>query len=662
MDNALMSKLKSARHLLQHTVAKSQVLASELDMVQSRFQSIRERLPDIEAALNPIRERSHDAHALGSRLDQAMAPAAFILEKYEAMHSLEGTIRGNPKEDIGAYLLAVSQLEEVVHFLSGDRNTAMQQLQEAVQFVEKSKLADDHRIHRLKQALAAVRAPNGQSKGQGVDNGLKDIVFKKLEKEFLRLLAENSKAIPLPLPLGIGEKRNKVALPFSVSIVQILQAIVKRMEANGEVDRCAKPFVELRSGRVRESLLALQAKYLHLSSVKAVDVLDWATLESYIGDWTQHIELAVRILYAGERLLCWKVFASLSAERKSQFLGNVAHAGMTSFLQFGESVARSEKAPEKLFKLLDMFETLENLDQSMNEVFEGDGCQDIRHRVRELRKQIVHAACQVFRELGSQIEMQKEGPLPPDGGIFKLSSYVVNYIKYLASEFYSPIMNQLLQIEQSWRLGSVKEGGLPPAVLNMMELLERTLLARSKGYKDASLAHIFLINNYYYMYTRSKSSELGPLLGNSWLKDCKSKVQQHALAYQKESWGKVLSHLSRDGLFLSTNSRVASRDLVKQRLKAFTASFEETFEQHRKWIIADAELREATKVAVIQSVVPAYRSYIQNYGPLLEMGGSSSKYMKFLAEDVEQMLENIFQEKIQKTSNGVSGRIHANGS
>ncbi|KAJ7516369.1 hypothetical protein O6H91_22G055600 [Diphasiastrum complanatum] len=642
-----MSELQAARHFLFQSIEKAQVVATQLNTTHSRLQNIAERLPSLEIVMRPMLEQLMDANKFSNFLDNAMAPGAFILKKYESLRALETKILANPKEDIGNYLLAVSQLEEALHFLSENSNVAVQRLQEAVHFFRESKAADNFRMHRISEALAAVKALESQQQqpdSESLDFRLMNIALKKLQEEFYRLLVENSTVIALPTLIGIHEKPNKISPSLPVPIMQQLQAIFKKMVANGQVDQCAKYYLEVRSEKVRESLLGLQPTYLQLSSVKAVDALDWPTLEGYIGDWTQHFEVAVRVLYAGERNLVKRIFFSVDSVSQSKLFASLAHGGMASFLQFGQSVVRSQKSPKKLFRLLDIFETLQNLDPSIAEVFEGEGCNEIRLRLRELQKQTVHGACQVFKEFGHQLQLQKDGPLPPDGSILKLSSYVVNYTKYLVSEFYGPIMNQVLQIEQSWKNGNVRESGLPQAVLHIMELLDNTILACSKGYKDISLSHIFLMNNYYYMFMRSKGSELGPLLGDSWLKQFRRKVQQQALAYQKEGWGRVLSQLSRDGLFLSTDSRFASRDLVKQRLKAFTSALQETCGRHSKFMIEDADLREGTRLAVIQAIVPAYRSYIQSYGPLIEQGDmSSNKHMTFSAEALEQKLGELYQ-------------------
>lgn len=120
---------------------------------------------------------------------------------------------------------------------------------------------------------------------------------------------------------------------------------------------------------------------------------------------------------------------------------------------------------------------------------------------------------------------QHEGSMAPDGSVTKLSSYVVNYLKYLVSEFYNPIMDKVLKIEQSWRgQGRAEESGLANGVLLFMQALERQVEGRSNEYSDPALRHIFLMNNLWYMRTRSKKCELGALLGDKWLTEQRRKV------------------------------------------------------------------------------------------------------------------------------------------
>lgn len=53
---------------------------------------------------------------------------------------------------------------------------------------------------------------------------------------------------------------------------------------------------------------------------------------------------------------------------------------------------------------------------------------------------------------------------------------------------------------------------------------------------------------------------------------------------------------------------------------------------------------------VVQAIVPVYRSYMQNYGPLVEQDASASKYAKFTAQELENMLGSLFQNKPKKAA------------
>lgn len=120
-------------------------------------------------------------------------------------------------------------------------------------------------------------------------------------------------------------------------------------------------------------------------------------------------------------------------------------------------------------------------------------------------------------------------------------------------------------------------------------------------------------------------------------------MSQNALKYQREGWQRVLQHLNREGLQSSSSSKSGSRDLVRQRLKAFTAAFDEAIQTQSKWIISEKDLRDGTLAAVTQMVVPAYMSFVGHFKPLLDGRlRDSDKYMKYSPEVMESMLNDLF--------------------
>lgn len=105
---------------------------------------------------------------------------------------------------------------------------------------------------------------------------------------------------------------------------------------------------------------------------------------------------------------------------------------------------------------------------------------------------------------------------------------------------------------------------------------------------------------------------------------------------------------------MSSGGRAAARELVRQRLKAFTAAFDEAVQTQKKWVIPEEELKTGTLVAISQTVVPAYRSYLQSFGTLVEGHiHSASRYIKYSSEQVEQMLGELFSPV--RHQNGTNG-------
>ncbi|KAH8481243.1 hypothetical protein H0E87_028926 [Populus deltoides] len=91
--------------------------------------------------------------------------------------------------------------------------------------------------------------------------------------------------------------------------------------------------------------------------------------------------------------------------------------------------------------------------------------------------------------------------------------------------------------------------------------------------------------------------------------------------------------------------RATARDLVKKRLKNFKEAFDEMCKRQSSWVVPDRDLRDKICQQIVQAVVPVYRSYMQSYGPLVELDGSSSKYANYSVQTLEQMLSSLFLPK-----------------
>lgn len=317
---------------------------------------------------------------------------------------------------------------------------------------------------------------------------------------------------------------------------------------------------------------------------------------------------------------------------------------MAVFFRFGEGVARSNKEPQKLFKLLDMFDSLEKLKPQFSDIFEGDAGADIFTRFRELEKLLVHASTKVFWEFGLQIESNQDGlPPPQDGSVPKIVRYAINYLKYLATDVYSAPMAQVLRTEQIWKAGILSkpetdENLLKDAVSNIVEALQRNVETKRGRYKDKVLPHVFAMNTYWYIYMRTRNTELGKLLGESYMKKkYKIVAEESAYLYQKQAWGGLVRLLDIEEIGRVNKEGVGA--LARGKLEAFMKVFDEITSKHRTcYTIPDEDLRGQMKEATIKLVVPAYTEFLSTYSSVLQV-------KSFVApESIEGLLLQIFGE------------------
>ena len=645
VNNNGIENLASARKSLKTSLAKLKAIGLAAEKAGPILDEINQRLPSLEAAVRPIRAQREALVAVGGHINRAVVPAAAVLKVFDAIHGLEKSL-SDPQLDLLGYLSVLKRLEEALRFLGDNCGMAIQWLDDIVEYLEDNKVADDRYIMNLKKALEYLRELQDEEKGH-LDGGLLGAALDRLEKEFRRLLKENSVPLTMSSPSSLGEQPSIAPSPLPVLVIQKLQAILGRLIANNRLERCISIYVEVRSGNVRASLQALNLDYLEISVSEFNDV---QSIESYIAQWGKHLEFAVKHLFEAEYKLCNDVFERLGLDVwMGCFAKIAAQAGILAFLQFGKTVTESKKDPIKLLKLLDIFASLNKLRLDFNRLFGGTACAEIQNLTRDLIKRVIEGACEIFWELSVQVELQRQTPPPSDGSVPRLVSFITDYSNRLLGEDYKPVLTQALVIQRSWKQEKFQERLLIDELLNLIRAIELNLEGWSKAYDDAILSHFFMMNNHWHLYKHLKDSKLGTLLGDSWLREHEHDKERHSAIFFRESWAKLPALLSREGLILFSGGRATARDLVKKRLKAFNEAFDDIYKKQSSWVVVEKDLREKTCQLIVQAIVPVYRSYMQTYGPLVEQEASASKYAKYTAQSMETMLSSLFQPKPVKS-------------
>ncbi|CAN6991626.1 unnamed protein product [Brassica oleracea var. botrytis] len=356
-------------------------------------------------------------------------------------------------------------------------------------------------------------------------------------------------------------------------VLPLLHDLAQQMVQAGHKQLLLQNYKETRSFVLEESLRKLGVEKL---SKEDVQRMQWEVLEAKIGNWIHFMRIAVKLLFAGERQVCDQIFQGFDS-LSDQCFAEVTVSSVSMLLSFGDAIARSKRSPEKLFVLLDMYEIMRELHTEIETIFKGKACVEIRDSAMGLTKRLAQTAQETFGDFEEAVEKDATKTAVLDGTVHPLTSYVINYVKFLFD--YQATLKQLFL---EFGNGDDSNSQLASVTMRIMQALQNNLEGKSKQYRNPALTHLFLMNNIHYMVRSVRRSEAKDLLGDDWVQRHRRIVQQHANLYKRTAWTKILQTSSAQGLTSSGggsleggNSSGVSKGLLKERFKMFNMQFDE---------------------------------------------------------------------------------------
>ncbi|KAL9225021.1 hypothetical protein vseg_000993 [Gypsophila vaccaria] len=632
-----MDTLSSRAAFMRESLLKSQTIT---DNIVSILGSFDHRLSSLETAMRPTQIRTHSIRRATENIDRTLKSAELILSQFELSRQAEAKVLKGPHEDLESYLEAIDQLRGIIRFFVGCKGFRNSEgvvthvnslLSKAVLKLEEefkqlltlySKPVEPDRLFEcLPNSMRPSSGPNGDHADHGSKSGDSKI-------------SDNAVYTPPAL--------------IPPRILPLLHNLAQQMVQAGHHQQVLKIYRDTRSSVLEQSLRKLGVEKL---SKEDVQKMQWEVLEAKIGNWIHFMRIAVKLLFAGERIICDQMYEGIDSLREQSF-ADVTSSSVELLLSFGDAIAKSKRSPEKLFVLLDMYEIMRELHSEIESLFGGKACTDMREAAFGLTKRLAQTAQETFGDFEEAVEKDATKTAVTDGTVHPLTSYVINYVKFLFD--YQSTLKQLFQeFEQAQDANSQ----LASVTMRIMQALQTNLDGKSKQYRDPALTHLFLMNNIHYIVRSVRRSEAKDLLGDDWVQRHRRVVQQHANQYKRIAWAKILQSLSAQGLTSSGgggsgggagdggNSSGASRALIKERLKTFNVQFEELHQRQSQWTVPDTELRESLRLAVAEVLLPAYRSFIKRFGNMVETGKNAQKYIRYTPEDLERMLGEFFEGK-----------------
>lgn len=513
---------------MRDSLHKSQSITDNMVSILGSFDH---RLSALETAMRPTQVRTHAIRRAHENIDRTLKAAEVILSQFDLTRQAEAKILKGPHEDLESYLEAIDQLRGNIRFFSNNKsfkssdgvlNHANTLLAKAI-----SKLEDEFKQllssyskpvepDRLFECLPSSMRPSSGSPEDQLDTNSKN-PSSNGHHEHHQNNAENAVYTPPTL--------------IPPRILPLLHDLALQMVQAGHQQQLLKVYRETRSSVLEESLHKLGVEKL---SKEDVQKMQWEVLEAKIGNWIHFMRIAVKLLFAGERKVCDQMFEGFDT-LMDQCFADVTAGSVAVLLSFGDAIAKSKRSPEKLFVLLDMYEIMRELHSEIETLFRGKACNEIRESALGLTKRLAQTAQETFRDFEEAVEKDATKTAVADGTVHPLTSYVINYVKFLFD-----YQSTLKQLFQEFVSGDDSNSQLAAVTMRIMQALQTNLDGKSKQYKDPALSHLFLMNNIHYMVRSVRRSEAKDLLGDDWVQRHRRIVQQHANQYKRIAWAKVI--------------------------------------------------------------------------------------------------------------------------
>ncbi|KAI3954212.1 hypothetical protein MKW98_018036 [Papaver atlanticum] len=439
---------------------------------------------------------------------------------------------------------------------------------------------------------------------------------------------------------------------YAPEVVTNLHRVATAMISGGYETECCQVYSITRRNVFEESLNKMGFEKI---SIDDVQKMQWESLESEISTWIKTFKRCITIYFSGEKKLCEAVFSDYPRVADSLF-SNLTRGIIIQLLNFAEAVAMTKRSAEKLFKFLDMYETLRDLIPAMDEVFFNESSVELKAEISSARCRLGEAVVSIFCDLENSIKSDTGKTPVPGGAVHPLTRYTMNYLKYACEykDTLEQVFNEHKKIDNpseddqegdnnddnARNNQSAPQSPFALQLVNVMDLLDANLESKAKLYKDLSLSYIFLMNNGRYIMQKIKGSvEIYHLMGDNWSRKRSSDLRQYHKNYQRETWGKVLACLRDEGL--QVHGKV-SKPVLKERFKAFNAMFEEIHKAQSSWVVSDEQLQSELRVSISAVMIPAYRSFLARFRQYLDSGRQSEKYIKYGPEDIETSIDELF--------------------
>ncbi|WJX63698.1 hypothetical protein P8452_48555 [Trifolium repens] len=389
-----------------------------------------------------------------------------------------------------------------------------------------------------------------------------------------------------------------------------LRETVKLMVDAGFEKECSDLYISLRKEWLKDLLIN---KLLGMRKMGFQDYM--------IGRWIKASKVALRILFPSERRLYDRVFSESIFTSSDLCFSEVCHGATIQLLNFAYSFVNGNPSAWRLFKILDMFETLCDLIPEFEALF----ADSLVNEAIKTKNRLGEVSRDNFMELGNLIFLTPDAELDcwVDGGHHPLTCEATGYI-FLA--FWSRQKLEHILREYSLVVAEAGTSLFDSHMDSIMAQFERNLEAKSQIYEDPALRYFFMLNNI---------SVIKYKLENFWDDRFFKNTRQYLELYCESSWSKVIDILKMD--INESSASNSEADSMKDKLNLFNQKFKEMCGIQSTWRVFDEQLRKQIIIYVETMLLPAYENFIARFENVV--GKNADEYRM---SDIQASLNHLF--------------------
>ncbi|KAA8539402.1 hypothetical protein F0562_026094 [Nyssa sinensis] len=526
-------------------------------------------------------------------------------------------------------------------------------------------------IRDLRGAMHFLVSEKSSSDKLVLTQNLMQIAMKRLEKEFYQILSANRQYLDPESVSGRSLRMSGLSLSRSrssnsdeadvesdeeirmagdsVSDAELLlelamsdlKSIADCMISSGYGKECIKIYKIIRKSIVDEGLYRLGVERYSSSQIKKMNS---EVFEHHVKNWLNALKIAVKTLFHGERFLCDHVFSASDTIRESCFT-DIAKEGAINIFRVPELVAESKRWPEKIFRLMDLYESLSDLLPEIESIFSFKSISAVNLQAHNSLLKLGNSVRTILSEFESSIQKKSSKKQVSGGGIHPLTISAMGYISLLAD--YSGVLTDIFTNSTTVMQSPLPESDSPNSDENptsavsvrlawIILVLLCKLDSKAELYDDIALSYLFLANNLQFVVQKVRTTNLKYLLGDDWVSKHEKKVKQYAANYEAMAWTKVFSSL------LENSTTPMSPETVRRCFKQFNSAFEEAYRKQTSWLVPDRKLRDEIKVSIAKKLVPAYQEFYDSY--VVTMSGEENLEMlvRFAPDNLGNYLSDLF--------------------